>query len=232
MAAWSRVAVDLAAVPATPEHGAVSAPGWWRCRAVAPDGRPMWVALVRSRRYADEETVVLPEPEAVAAVGDDAASVAVLDGSQRVTRLEYRPRDGATVPPLWFVEVPERDAVPAAASLVAFTGHGVAAGALVTGTELAAAGVTSGDQVGALRWYPGSGEVDQVYVQPAWRRQRVASTLVAVSATLHEARGLARFWGDGRRTEMGEALRNSSAWSHRAADRTHVAPPMTPGSGT
>lgn len=221
----------MVAVSDTPESG--TAPGgWWRCRAVGPDGRPAWVALVRSQLHADDETVVLPEPEAVVAVGNDAEGVAVLDGDQRVTRLDYRPRDGAAVPPLWFLEVPEPDAVPPAATLVAFTGHGVEAGAVVTGPEIAASGVTSDDQVGAVRWFPASGEVDQVYVQPTWRRRRVASTLIAASATLHEARGLSRFWGDGQRTEMGEALRGSSDWAHRAADQTHVSPPMTPRSGS
>ena len=97
--------------------------------------------------------------------------------------------------------------------------------------EVAAAELSaiSDDQLGAVRWYPGSGEVDQVYVQPAWRRRNIATVLIVAAKTLTAAREWPRLWGDGQRTAQGERLRNASSWRVRTAELTHLAPPMTPG---
>lgn len=112
--------------------------------------------------------------------------------------------------------------------LVAFSEHGVAEGTLVEATDLADIAVKGEDQLGAVRWYPASGEVDQVYVTPSWRRRTVAGALLTAAGTLSVARGWARLWGDGQRTELGEQLVAGAIWSHRAAPLTHTAPPMTP----
>ncbi|MEO9108670.1 MAG: hypothetical protein ABI368_00460, partial [Jatrophihabitantaceae bacterium] len=67
-----------------------------------------------------------------------------------------------------------------------------------------------------------------IYVQPQWRRRSVAGALSAAAATLSTARGWPRLWGGGQRTELGEQWRATNLWRNRAADLTHVAPPMTP----
>jgi hypothetical protein len=59
-----------------------------------------------------------------------------------------------------------------------------------------------------VRWYQGTGEVDQVYVAPTQRRQGIGS--------------------DGQRTALGDRWRSTSDWAHRTAPLNHLAPPMTP----
>jgi GNAT superfamily N-acetyltransferase len=78
--------------------------------------------------------------------------------------------------------------------------------------------------VGALRWWPGSGLVHQIYVRPDHRRRGVAHKLVRAAFGLQAARGLPALHGDGRRTELGERWREAlpetvavrmAAWSQR-----------------
>lgn len=160
-------------------------------------------------------------------MGADAVCIADYDDERRVTALRVTPRGAPKAPPLWFVEVRESAGRPPAVSLVAFTGHDVPPGSLRDDTGGTSA--TSADQVGAVRWYPASGEVDQVYVQQAWRRRTVGSALVAAAVALGYARDWPRMWSDGQRTELGERFRNGSEWRYRTADLTNLAPPMTPG---
>ena len=138
-------------------------------------------------------------------------------------------RAAAQSPPLWYVELRETTAAPPATSLVAFTGHDVEVGSVRD--DLDGTSATSADQVGAVRWYPATGEVDQIYVQPQWRRRGIGNVLLVSAAALSYARGWPRFWGDGQRTALGEQFRNGSPWRGLAADLTHVSPPMTPGDG-
>jgi GNAT superfamily N-acetyltransferase len=95
--------------------------------------------------------------------------------------------------------------------------------------ELAELPIGKSDQLGAVRWYPATGEVDQIYVHPDFRRRRLGSGLVAAAAALSYARGWPRLWSDGQRTELGERFRNASPWRQRTAQLTHVVRPMTPG---
>jgi len=203
-------------------------PGFWHCRALDGDGRPLWFAVVRSDAHADAERVDLPEPEATSAVGDDAFCVARFDVRGEVTELSVMSPAAPKAPPLWFVERPEPTAKPPAISLIAFSGHGVDPGRLLDLTALSDVAVRSEDQLGATRWYPATGEVDQVYVQPAWRRQSIATALMVAAGTLTVIRGGPRIWGDGQRTAMGDRWRNASPWASWGADLTHLAPPMTP----
>jgi GNAT superfamily N-acetyltransferase len=203
--------------------------GWWHCVAVDDDRVPVWFAVVWSDRHPDGDRVELLAEAAAREVGDDAVCVASYDDSSRVTGLRVGARGAPKAPPLWFVEYRESTARPPAVSLMAFSGHGTAPGSLVDQVDVADLPVSGSDQLGAVRWYPATGEVDQVYVQPEWRRRTMAGALIGAAAALSYARSWPRLWGDGQRTEQGEGLRNASAWWHRAADLTHIAPPMTPG---
>jgi GNAT superfamily N-acetyltransferase len=214
-------------VPSTPD--AAIRPGWWHCVATDDDGAPVWFALAASSRLPDATRVELPVADAERAVGGDAVCVADYDADGRVVALRVGHRGAPSAPPLWFVEIRESTATPPAVSLVAFTGHGVASGILLADTDLAGRTVASSDQLGAVRWYPASGEVDQIYVQPRWRRRTIGGALVGAAAALSYARGWPRLWGDGQRTALGEQFRNASTWRHRTNDLTHVAAPMTPG---
>ncbi len=206
-----------------------AAPGsWWRCRAVADGGRPAWFALVASTAFADEEVVELPEAEALRAVGDAAEGVARFDDTGAVVRLEPGRRFSPDAARLWYAEVPQPTADPPASHLVAFEGHDVEPGSLVTREQLATSGVTSDDQVAAMRWIPLSGQAHQLYVQPAWRRRGIATGIGVACAVLQAARGGPRVWGDGSRTAMGEKWREGTDWAHLAAELEYLEAPMTP----
>jgi hypothetical protein len=123
-------------------------------------------------------------------------------------------------------------AQPQAVNLVAFTAAGQPPGALLDEAAVATVAVTSADQLGAIRWYPNTGEIDQIYVAPYWRRHHIATALLSAAGTLSVARGWPRIWADGQRTALGEKLRNARPWASRAADLTHLVPPMTPGEDT
>jgi len=206
--------------------------GWWQCAAVDADGRARWLAVVASGRHPGGSRVELPEPEAVRAAGGDVACRAEHGPDGPVQRLVLGPAAGIDGVPPWFAEIRETTARPPAANLVAFTGFGPPPGELLDEVRLAELPARTEDQLGAVRWYPATGEVDQIYVQPAWRRRHVGSALVAAAAALSYARDWPRLWADGQRTELGERFRNASPWRARTAELTNLAAPMTPPAGT
>jgi GNAT superfamily N-acetyltransferase len=133
-------------------------------------------------------------------------------------------------PLCWYVELPDPDAVPAATTLVAFSDTRFAEGTVLDVARAHAAGVTGTHQVAAVRWWPSTGLVHQLYVVSGYRRRGLASKLVQVAFGVQFARGLPDIHGDGRRTELGEAWRQSlpEAVSARMAGWSQVMPPMTP----
>ena len=200
----------------------------WHCRALDGNGHVVWVALVQSDRYSDGAEIDLPEPEAVAQIGEHAIGYARFGEDGTVTRLEVTSDSAPKAPPMWFAEFDEPTATPPATSLIAFTGHGVEPGTLVDRASLRDIDVTSQDQLAAFRWYPASGFGDQLYVSPQWRRRTIGSGILAVGGTLAFARGWPRLWGDGQRTAEGDRMRKAGRWAHMAAELTHILPPMTP----
>lgn len=208
--------------------GPGAAAGWWYALVPADDGGPEEFVVVQSDRHPDRTAVRLDAADLEAEAGDAVVCRAVRRGTV-VASLHVPPSYAPKAPPVWFAEIGEPAADPPAVNLLAFLGAGRQPGDLVRHDELRGASVTSQDQLGALRWYPASGEVDQIYVSPDWRRRHVASTLVVAAGTLGVVRGWPRLWGDGQRTSLGERLRNASPWRRRAHDLTHLMPPMTPG---
>ncbi|MEH3033998.1 MAG: GNAT family N-acetyltransferase [Aeromicrobium erythreum] len=205
------------------------APHVWRCRALRADGSTAWFASVVGDTHPDGTVLELPEPEAAARLaGEQVLASVELDGAGLAVRLDLLPALLERTGPLWFVHVPEPDADPAATNLVAFTGGKVPAGSVLQGSIPADAGARSADQLGAIRWWPGTGEVDQVYVAPARRRSGLSTALMAAAGTLATAGGSVPLWGDGQRTALGERMKQASPWSHRFAELEHLAPPMTP----
>jgi GNAT superfamily N-acetyltransferase len=184
------------------------------------------VVWVESELHPDGALVDLRAGPVADAATTGWRSAAVVEGGV-VTGLELAGCRAA--PGLWFVEFRESAARPPATNLMAFVGHGRRAGELLDRADLSNVAVRRADQLGALRWYPATGEVDQIYVAPAARRRGIGSALIYAAAVLSVARGWNRLWSDGQRTVLGEAFRNASEFGDRAADLTHVAPPMTPG---
>jgi GNAT superfamily N-acetyltransferase len=153
-----------------------------------------------------------------------------LDGAGRVSRLVWLglPDRESTALPLWFVEVREAAVQPPAVNLLAFQGHGQADGTLLDEAAASNLDLTSADQLGAVRWWPGTGAVDQIYVAPKWRRHRIGTVLVYTAGALSIVRGWPRAWTDGQRTKLGEAFVQASLFRGRAEPLTHLLGPMTP----
>jgi GNAT superfamily N-acetyltransferase len=202
---------------------------WWYCVVPATGGEPSRFIRVESRRHPDHARIELTADAVAAEVGDDVVCTATYDEHGRVAFVERAPSFAPQAPALWFVEFRESAAHPPAVSLVAFTGFGQRTGAIFDQADLSSLPVAHEDQLGAIRWYPATGEIDQIYVSPPARRQQIGSVLLISAGTLSLARGWPRFWSDGQRTVLGEQLRNSRAWAKSAAELTHIAPPMTPG---
>ena len=202
--------------------------GWWQCCALDGDGTPTWLAIMpATAEHGDGVRVELPESEATAALDPQVMCVASYSNGQ-VSKVLVSAGVAPKAPPLWFADLPDPAATPPTATVIAFTGHGIPAGALIDRPALTELGVVGKEQVGALRWYPGTGEIDQIYVAPAWRRHGIATVMLVAAGTLSVARNGSRLWADGQRTALGERLRNADTWAHRAADLTHLHPPMTP----
>lgn len=133
----------------------------------------------------------------------------------------------AAPPRLWFVWVDEPKTKPAGTNLVAFGGDRFAPGTVVSRYTFATAGVSNGEQAGAVRWYPGGGQVHQVFVAPEWRRQNVASTLLYTADAFHQAKGWeGKLHGDGRRTALGQLMLAGLMHPNRARQLTQEMPPM------
>jgi GNAT superfamily N-acetyltransferase len=151
--------------------------------------------------------------------------VAVVSDERRPVAVEVA-LPGA--PLLWYVELPEPAAAPAATTLVAFSDARYADGRLLSADDARVAGIAADGQVGALRWWPGSGLVHQVFVGPRHRRRGVGHKLVRAAFGLQAARGLPSLHGDGRRTELGERWRAAlpEAVAARMAGLSHRLPAM------
>jgi len=169
------------------------------------------------------------ELEAPAVVGDGALSEVRVDEAGAVTSLRVTALVAPKAPPLWFAELSKPDATPPSEHLVAFSGHGIEPGRLVNREQLREISVKSADQVGALQWYPVTGEIVQVYVAPDWRRHHISIGVIMAGGALHLARGnTPRLWGDGQRTALGDRMVKGAQWTHRVDPLTNLSPPMTP----
>jgi GNAT superfamily N-acetyltransferase len=151
-------------------------------------------------------------------------------GRTEVTRVHIRP-DAlwglvAGAPDLWFVLVMEPDADPAAANLVGFASADFPDGTFVDDVAATSAGITAADQVAALRWFPGSGQVHQIFVSPQWRRRRVAVKMHMAAELVRAARGWPAIRGGEIRTELGEAYISSLGVSPRITPQVASAPAM------
>lgn len=201
-------------------------PNHWSCGAVRSDGTLAAFFGVHSPKYADRGRVMLPHDDALAAVGDDAVVSMKFDTT---CTIEVAPTAAPKLPPVWFAELPEPDGTPPAVNLLAFVGHDIEPGTLLDRDALRKVPVVSEDQLAAVRWYPGTGEVDQLYVSPHARRRNLGTAMILAAGTLNASRDWPPFWSDGQRTSDGNRLiAGHPEWSHRAGDLVYLVPPMTP----
>jgi GNAT superfamily N-acetyltransferase len=211
-------------VPAATDHDSRI---WWAQHAApaGPGGTAGQTLVgVLSPAFPPGTVVTLPDPRRPSgwqvAVGAEA-------GSGRVHVVQVALPDA---PQLWYVEVAEPGEAPAATTLVAFSDARYSDGRVLSQAEARGARVSGASQVAALRWWPGTGLVHQIYVQPSFRRRGVAGKLAYAAFAIQAVRGLPALHGDGRRTDLGELWRNGLP-GHAArlmAARTTRLPPMTP----
>jgi hypothetical protein len=149
------------------------------------------------------------------------------ESSRGLVRVVFADFYASSVDNVWFVSVDEPKTTPAATNLVAFVGDQLPPGTIVSRYTFATMGVQNDRQAAAVRWYPATGLVHQIYVSPQWRRHQLATHLLAAANTFN----LAKNWpghlhGDGRRTEMGEFLALTSLFPDRFAPLETRMPPM------
>lgn len=197
----------------------------WYGRHRTPEGRSVLVS-VAGPGFPDGTVVDLPGPPAHPAGW--LAEAHVHDEGHVPALVRVSPDLAPGSPHLWFALGPagSGDAV----DLVAFSTDALPDGRVVGVDDLATAGVTWADQVGAVRWSPTSGAVDQVYVAARYRRRRIGTRLVATADAVRIGLGWAPLRGDGRLTDLGDAWLSaqSDAWRARLPPSVERQPPMTP----
>ena len=161
---------------------------------------------------------------------DRLVRVRYVAGTTEIRSLRVVAGDSAAAPLLRYVESAEPGTARPAHTLVAFPADERTVGSVHDAADFATLGLTSADQVAAIRWYPETGLIHQIYVAPAHRRTRIATALIMAAAGLRASRGWPALHADGRRTEAGEAfsLAGPSQWRHRVAELTETMPAMTP----
>lgn len=198
--------------------------------------RPIWIA--RGEPFGDGLHRVTGH------LGDEHPDGAVVDDAEAAARrglftagptgagmvcVRIAPQAIPGAPEVWFVEVPEPKASPAATNLVGFATDARANGTIVSRYAFATMGVDNADQVGAIRWYPATGLVHQVFVAEAWRRRQLATVLTYTAAALQRSRSLPGLHADGRRTTDGEQFAASLRHPSRIRPLDTTMPSMDPG---
>ncbi len=138
-------------------------------------------------------------------------------------------------PDVWFVYVPEPQASPVAANLVAYSVDAlrpdlaVPAGTVVGANRFPLLGVPNDSQLAAIRWYPRDGLIHQVFVRQDSRRRSLGTVMIYAASAFHQAHAWpGRLHGDGRRTDLGDKFVAGLRHPQRYAPLIEVQPPMDP----
>ena len=205
----------------------------WYMRIRHADADPPEESLVGvgSDEYADGSIVELADHGPWPLRPNRLVRVRYLLGTKRIRSLSVIATWASGAPPLRYVEAADGGGDRPAHTLVAFPAEPDTAGRLDDAADFAELGLTSSDQVAAIRWYPNTGLIHQIYVAPAHRRNRIGTALIMAAAGLRVCRGWPALHADGRRTPEGEAfaLAGPTQWQHRVEQLTETMPPMTPG---
>jgi hypothetical protein len=159
------------------------------------------------------------------------------DSHAGIMHIDIDPASIPNAPPVWFVYVPEPQASPAAANLVAYEVDGATpsskppslppAGTVISAQRFPVLGVPNDAQVAAIRWYPHDGLIHQVYVRQDARRKSLGTLMIYAASALHQSHG----WpgvihGDGRRTDLGDKFVAGLRHPQRYQPLTETQPPM------
>ena len=156
---------------------------FWFARVINALGQLWRIDLVESSVYSDGAHVELSAEGQSSGKPEGWRATARVDGDS-VVAIELCEPLAAKTPGLWFAgwtADSALDSLPPAAELMAFTGHNQRPGSLIDLRELATRDIDLAEQVGAVRSFPITGEVDQLYVHPklATSRGRHRSRLLA-----------------------------------------------------
>lgn len=201
-------------------------PLWWLRSATAD---VVTLDAVHSREHPDGTVVdVSCLPDQYLPPGPRAIRAAMGTDTRRMLQVLVNAQLAAGAPELVWFERVRRDLRPVEVHLQAYAFDDAAAlaslgsvapvqpGAVLTATDLELLGETSLDVMGTLRWNPATGQVLGIDVDPAHRRQRVATSLLAAGEACAVARGWPSLWAGGARTELGEELcRGLTGWGVR-----------------
>lgn len=201
-------------------------PLWW-LRSATPD--VVTLDAVHSGEHPDGTVVdVTGLPAQYLPPGQRVVRAVMGTDTRRMLEVQVDAQLAAGAPELVWFERLRRDLRPVVVHLQAFLYDDAAAlaslgsvapvrpGAVLTATDLELLGETALDVIGALRWNPATGQVLGVEVDPAHRRQRVATSLLAAGEACAVARGWPSLWAGGARTELGDELcRGVAGWGVR-----------------
>lgn len=215
-------------------------PLWWLRTATV---ELVTLHAVASSEHPDGTVVdVVSLPPGYVPRGERVVRARMRPATRQVLEVEVRGEPaGDDAPAVVWLEQVRRDLRPVEVHLLAFLHDDVARlaearslGAVAPGTVLTAAdvgrlGLTAVDQLAAMRWNPATGQVLELYVDPGYRRRRVATCLIGAAEACAVARGWPSLFGGGVRTALGESLLRGLRWGvRRARPLTALAPPMTP----
>jgi GNAT superfamily N-acetyltransferase len=186
----------------------------------------LWAVESRAGQEHDDGALVDPGTPGV----DGAPLLWRVEESDRgILRVALEPWVAPSAPACWFVLVPEPRASPPAVNLVAYADDRFPAGTVISNATFASARVPNDEQVAAVRWYPGTGLVHQIYVAPASRRNQVGTALLYTASAVHQAHGWqGHLHSDGRRTDIGQRFTAGLRHPGRIAPHTEVMPSMDP----
>lgn len=127
-------------------------------------------------------------------------------------------------PPLYFVmgNIPDEPL----RELVAFPAEGTRYAADQVIPIEAAAGLDPTAQAAGICWNPQTGEMDPLYVQPRWRRQGIATRLLALARQIADREGLPAVWVASTRTALGQVWGQSLG--EPLVPLEELSQPMTP----
>jgi GNAT superfamily N-acetyltransferase len=204
----------------------VSAPGnaWYLRSDRLPRGR--WrVRCYQNDWHPDGKTVAadiatpLPDAEQMLWSAD-------VDGSDR-SRIVVTETGAPAAPLAWFVALEHRELERPRLTLVAFATDHLPDGTVVSDATFFSMPVTNASQAAAIRWWADTAVVDEIFVQPEFRRTHLGSKLIYTASGYHQHNGLPdRLHSDGRRTDLGQQFVVGLRHPQRMARWTEKAAPM------
>lgn len=197
----------------------------------APPGTPLWWLRTAAVDLVTLDAVASSEHPDGTVVDVASLPLGHVPRGPRVVRARVRPTNrrlveivvhgevaGDDAPAVVWREWVRRDLKPVEVHLAAYLHDDAARAAVARGSAPALPGavlatsevrrlhLTRADEVAVVRWNPATGRVRELFVDPRYRRRRVATSSLFAAEACAVARGWPCLWNDGGRTELGEAL--------------------------